>query len=239
MEVTHDTPPQVCVAFKHGLWQDYALEVEDIKDALYVGSLNVSGGQVDTNSVYVSFGEYQKHYPALVDVPEYTDRCICGQDIMENCIIYSPSLDLVFTIGSECVKRFTANGRKRSCVTCHKPTRQHTPQCAACQPPTRCGGCRREVEGLKAVDTCYRCRDYTPCSDCGLRTHKLRKVGPRAGKCFGCAPETKGHCIDCDESCSEKFRRCYTCQTGSKCSGCGKGCPKAFPTCWSCSGRSS
>ena len=239
MSDTQDAPPTpgVCTAFKHGLWQDYALRVQDINDAIYVGSLNVAGGLVNTNSTYVSFGEYQKHYPTLVDIPAYTDRCICGQAIVENCIIYSPGLDRVFTIGSECVKRFTASGRKRVCVTCHQPTRASTPQCVDCHPPTRCGGCGREVGGLKAVDTCHRCHDHTPCSKCGLRVRKPRVLGPRVGQCLKCAQEIKGHCVDCDEVCSEKFRRCYPCQTASKCDGCGKGCPQAFPTCWACSSR--
>ena len=239
VEVAQDTSLHVCADFKQGLWKHYALEVEDIKDALYVGSLRVPGGQVDTNSSYVSFGEYQKHYPALMDVPEYTHKCICGTGIVENCIIYSPGLDRVFTIGSECVKRFTITGRKRSCVTCHKPTRQHTPQCKSCRPPTLCGGCGQNVDGLQAVDTCYRCRYHTPCSYCGQRTKNLRRFGPRAGKCYSCAPDSTGHCTDCDKSCPVKYPRCYTCKTISKCSGCGKGCPQAYPTCWTCSGRSS
>ena len=166
----------------------------------------------------------------------------------------------VFILGSDCVQFFTVSRGKKFCLDCYKPTRASTPRCANCRPPNLCGRCGKKVKGLKAVNTCNKCpptlcggcrqpvksleavhtcdwcRDLTPCSDCGLRVGRLRKVGPRTGRCYTCAPLTKGHCRECDRQCLVKFPRCYTCQTAGACITCGKGCPAQYDTCWSCKG---
>lgn len=74
-DTTHRIPtPAVCTAFKNGLRKKHNLEVQDIADALYVGSLYETDGPVSTKHVGVSFADYQKCFPALLDVPEYTNQ---------------------------------------------------------------------------------------------------------------------------------------------------------------------
>lgn len=93
-------------------------------------------------------------------LPSYSEKCICGQSIKENCYIFNGK-DIKI-LGSCCIERFIPNGISRTCSNCgesHNNRRDNL-----------CSECRIDYLTCKvcgvAVEKDYKLQKYIICDEC-------------------------------------------------------------------------
>ena len=93
------------------------------------------------------------------NLPEWTNECVCGHSIKENC--YVTDGENLLILGNCCIKKFIPKS-SRTCEKCNEPHKNRT------------------------VNRCNKCR--------------------------------KGVCDKCNNTCNEKYKKCYNCAFSNKCS---------------------
>lgn len=88
----------------------------------------------------------------LKKLPTWTNKCICGHDISENCYITDD--DEILVLGNCCIKKFVPKST-RTCEICKEPHKNRI--------VNKCNSCRKGV-----CDECGKtCNDkYKKCYDC-------------------------------------------------------------------------
>ena len=90
------------------------------------------------------------------EVPPFTDRCVCGHKIEQQCYIHSKKNNNTLVLGNCCVKKFIPKERRgKTCDDCGKHHKN------------------------KKVNKCNDCRDWN-CSNCG------KQCNEGYYKCFDC-----------------------------------------------------
>jgi len=110
--------------FREGL-AEYNLSPEEITN----GSWKYAGGTNERHRKY--FQTAYKEY----DLPDVTDKCICGHPIKENCFIYNKETETFLIMGNCCIKRFLPTEHSgRTCSICEKPHRNRKDNlCNSCR----------------------------------------------------------------------------------------------------------
>lgn len=193
---------ELCAAFKNNLRDLYHLELDEIADGIYVGSISSEYGDVVGSGVV----DYEELYPDIIR-PNYTTYCVCGHVIEVNCHVYCPGADLVLAVGNDCVKHFFEYGTKRVCLHCKKPNRCHTPLCSTCRELPQCVRCRKVGGAVRSTTSvCYSCDPPPPPGTCQTC---LRRCDPKYQVCYGCRFPKK--CNRCQKPCASKFSTCWAC----------------------------
>lgn len=125
--------------------------------------------------------------------------CVCGHSIVENCYLYSRSLNEVVVLGNCCIRRFLprAEDRLKKCVVCACRHRNRHKLCNICR--EKC--CRRSK--LDSNLQCPRCRDlWIICKECG----KLHRLGKDCMCVHGSASD---QCSICRWKKVEKYEKIY------------------------------
>lgn len=166
--------------FINGL-KEYDIDIEDVKNNFkYCGGRN---------------GEARhKNYWLLScpndDLPELVNKCVCNQDIVENC--YITDGERILILGNCCIKRFcdTCNRTCESCGETHRNSKQN-----------RCNKCK--IIEKKTTKTTKKL-----CEKCGA--NHLNRVVNRCNKC-------RSHmCDKCGEyKSSSAYKNCYSCYSGN------------------------
>ena len=70
-----------------------------------------------------------------LDTPPFSNRCICGHRIYNQCYIYSPDEKYVEVVGSDCINKFIlGTPKKMICDLCGEPTRKNKNKlCKSCK----------------------------------------------------------------------------------------------------------
>ena len=138
--------------------------------------------------------------------PEKESNCVCGHHIEEQCYIQNENdKTRLITLGNCCIKKFLIKSR-RTCDVCGN------------------------VHRNRKINRCNNCKNLANCKICLA----LFVVSDHKELCASCDSRFR-LCQDCKVQINKnQFKRCVTCQFGSKCTGCGRSCPKKFKTCFSC-----
>lgn len=156
------------IPFVKGL-KELGLTIEDMDNWRYAGGRHP--GKITPHTKY-----YKLRFPGY-NFPEFTDTCICGHKIKENCyIINDLNEDDLIILGNCCIKRFLSEDNAgRTCEICKKPHRNTK--------DNRCKDCRKKF--------CTDCdkekySNFTKCKDCVFN-----------GKCHDCGTEISKSYIQC------------------------------------------
>jgi len=126
--------------FKKGC-QNIGLDLKEIDSGLWY----YIGGNSDRHYRY-----FKLKFPSK-PLPTYSENCICGQSIKENCYIYNGK-DIKI-LGSCCIERFLPNGISRKCSNCS------------------------EIHNNRKDNLCNECRvDFLTCKICGTPVEKDFKL---------------------------------------------------------------
>tara|TARA_R110002012_G_C11247822_1_gene566284 strand:+ start:74 stop:475 length:402 start_codon:yes stop_codon:yes gene_type:complete len=90
--------------------QKYNLTVNDLQNEWYY-----MGG---------NRGDHKKYFEEKYkddEMPDLTDRCVCGHKIKNNCFITDG--DSILILGTACAKRFAKPRQDRICEKCNQPHR--------------------------------------------------------------------------------------------------------------------
>ena len=170
--------------------------------------------------------------------PPHLEKCVCDHDICYNCYIVDKAKTKMIVIGSCCINSFMPEGKKgRTCGVCGKSHKnrkdnmcndcKNVPKivktCLICGKTHRnriinkcnncrfnCSRCKTDISERypydKKYERCRNCEYIKECINC-KKEHKNR-----VDKCDRCCNRFKcGVCEECKKPCSEKYKRCYTC----------------------------
>ena len=175
----------------------HKLTYDEMKDWKYCG------GQMREHHNYfrLCFG--------AVAFPSQRSKCVCGQDIKENCYI-TPKIpeDRILVLGNCCIKKFIPDS-KRTCELCGKSHQNRKDNlCSECRPAhiKKCCDLCGDHHKNRKDNLCNDCRSgiiKRNCANCGIR-HKNTIVN----RCDVCR---SGVCDLCDKKIDIKYKKCYRC----------------------------
>lgn len=178
--------------FINGL-QQYDLTVEEVSKWKYCGG---NKGR---------HANYFKLSCPKDDLIEYTERCICGHLIVENCYITDGKEILV--LGNCCIQRFIPKC-SRTCEMCGEPHRSRK--------VNRCNKCKK-IQAQPTVGLCKTCN---------------KKIDVRFKNCYSCHVKSKRRDetrmaklrdkCRCGKYKDKKYEICYACKSCEICGGSGR-----------------
>jgi len=163
--------------FIQELKKKYDIDPDELINYEYCGS-----GATDYVKLY--FGEC---FDIDTDDLKLTTKCVCGQSISNLYYITDrrtkDTEPDIIVLGSECIKSFTAFGKKRFCTICHAEHKNKKYSlCNSCLTTCSCGGVKK-----KGSDKCNECLALV--CECGRRKKSNYKT------CWHCLP--KRECEQC------------------------------------------
>jgi len=123
--------------------REYNITSKEIKD----GEWSYCGGDTGRHLNYFKLCKKNTEHPS------YTDKCVCGHQITENCFITNGARIIV--LGNCCIKRFIPKST-RTCEECGEPHRNRiVNRCNECRIGL-CDGCDRDIDSK--YKKCYACK---------------------------------------------------------------------------------
>ncbi len=164
--------------FIKNLKKDYGIEQDELTHFEYCGSCA---------NDYVKL--YFKNFDIDLEDLKKTKKCVCGHDISHLYYITDRRTKdtdpEIIVLGSECIKSFTAFGKKRFCVECHAEHKNKKYSlCNSCLTTCVCGGIKK-----KDSNKCNECLSLV-CA-CG------KKKKSKFKSCWTCLP--KRECEQCSK----------------------------------------
>lgn len=144
------------------------------------------------NEYFFTYVNSMKNKEIFDDI-EPIFNCICGVNILHNCLLHSKKHNKLLLIGSCCADTFNETGKKKICSECdmeHKNIKS-----------TKCNDCRKKEKlELRKV------KKYRKCRDCG-NEKPLNKFN----KCLICNTKNKVYdeCASCKKPKKEQNERKY------------------------------
>ena len=133
------------------------------------------GGDFEQHSNYLDLVLQERD----LDIPPFSEHCICGQPLKYNCYIYNPTTEMVCVIGYECIKRFDMFGR-------------------------RCKDCDA-IHINRVINCCNDCKkNYRRCVDCNIWCRKTTLIYYRCMDCHNLSYIKCG-----DELCNRWVKKSY------------------------------
>mgnify|MGYP003630201387 CR=1 FL=1 len=170
----------LCKRFENGLDEKYGMSKEDLitEKYKYKGGDNSFG----TKNKPSSHNNYWKLNYGKTRLPEHVDKCVCGNNITENCYIVRGDGKALLILGNCCIKHFLGDKGGRTCDKCDKPHKNSKDNlCKKCRP--------------KPGKTCEKCGE----------SHKNRSDN----RCNSCRLKWR-KCKDCDKEIQD-YLRCFNC----------------------------
>ena len=150
-----------------------------------------------------------------VKPPQFSDTCLCGHPIYNQCYIKHEASGKIIVCGNCCIKRFIPpQKRHRTCENCMHPHKNRRDNlCSGCREYWHsCFDCKQLCD--KRYTVCLTCR-LSPCEGgCGQMTDRGRKCEACRNKpckfklCKINTSNNSGFCTTCENTVKRKCKTC-------------------------------